>query len=231
RRRRQRELKAGLQPAPERHLNLTYPYFILCLFSAGVHPNEGRMTFFWGQSILIVGALLPFRSRRFGIFIWPSTVLVAIGIGFASQSGVRALHGIFQTLDARLIARLFQQRTDPTQAITSIGDIGELKLSGRIVLRVWPKDHESPPTYLREASYRDYKETRLDNKTPRETWFSGTPRNEFTGVFEETNQTSWLLLPSKTNTASVKIAAYLTSRSIQTGNAEGLLPLPMDSGR
>lgn len=224
RRQRQRQLKQGIPLLPVRQLNLTYPYFIVCLFAAGIHPNEGDPTFFWGEAVLLIWALLPFRSRRFGIFGWALAIVAAIGIGLAGQTGIRAMHGVFQMLDARLIARLFQQRTDPAQAVTSIGDIGELKLSGKIVIRLWPKDGESAPSYLREASYRSY-------NASRETWFSGTTRNEFLNVVSETNQTTWLLLPSKTNTASVKIAAYLTGRSMQSGNPVGLLPLPTGSGR
>jgi hypothetical protein len=224
RRQRKRALKEGRPPLPERRVNLTYPYFFICLFSAGIHPNEGSPTFFWGAAILIIWALWPFRSRRFGIGIWALTIFAAIGISFASQRGVAALHGIFQTLDMRLMSRLFQPRTDPTQAVTKIGDIGELKLSGKIVLRLWPKAGEPPPTYLREASYREFKASDA-------TWFSGSPRNEFINVISEPNQTTWLLMPLKTNTSSVKIACYLTSRSMQTGNAIGLLPLPAGSGR
>ena len=40
----------------------------------------------------------------------------------------------------------------------------------------------------------------------------------------ETNQTTWILLPGKTNTASVNIACYLDG-------GKALLPLPTGSGR
>lgn len=231
RRQRQRALAEGRQPPPDRNLNLTYPYFILCLFSAGVHTNEGGWTFFVGQTVLIFWALWPFRSRRFGIGAWGFTVLMAMVIGFASMGVVRLLHNVLQGLDAKLIGHFYHPFTDPTMATTSIGDIGELKLSGAIVIRVWPNAGSSPPTYLREASYRDYRQTYLNNGMPRETWYAGSRRNEYVNITSETNLTTWMLLPKKTNTVSATIACFLNNRSRETGNAVGLLPLPAGSGR
>ncbi len=49
--------KAGAAEPPRRDVNVSYPYFILCLFSASVHPNEGSPTFFAGQCALIAWAL------------------------------------------------------------------------------------------------------------------------------------------------------------------------------
>ena len=56
----------------------------------------------------------------------------------------------------RLLARLFHSRTDPSQSMTAIGQIGELKLSPRIVIRLEPGQVGVAPHYLREASYWTY---------------------------------------------------------------------------
>ena len=211
--------------APAGNVNLSYPYFILCLFSASVHANEGGISFFWGQCILISWALWRFRSRRSGILIWALVLAVAMVLGNFGQHGIGFLQRKMENLDAQWLARFMRQATDPTETITSMGQIGELKLSGRIVIRLQTKKGEPPPVYLREASYRAYTPTK-------KSWYSGSPRSDFdhNTVSPEHDQTTWILL-SKTNTASVNIACYLDGRSIKTGNPEGLLPLPAGSGR
>ena len=41
--------KRGVAPAG-RAVNVSYPYFMLCLFSAGIHANNGGVTFFGGNA-------------------------------------------------------------------------------------------------------------------------------------------------------------------------------------
>src|SRR5882724_2363106 len=225
RRRRNREIKRGKKITPVRDVNITYPYFMVCLFSAGIHANEGSESFFWGQCVLIIWALAPFRSRRFGAGAWAPAVAVAVGIAFLSQRGVRELQRAIEGYNAQWMARFFHgPTTDPKQSMTAMGQIGRLKLSGKIVIRLWTENGESPPTYLREASYRGY-------NGARRSWFAGNPQRDFESVIAETNQTTFVLLPGKTNNASAKIACYLIGRSSESGNPSGLLPLPTGSGR
>src|SRR5262249_15275943 len=79
---------------------------------------------------------------------------------------------------------------------------------------------------LREASYRFYK--------PRESsWFAGNKGSEYADyelLQPETNNTTWVLVPHKTDVASVKIACYLDDRS-QQGDPQGVLPLPSGCSR
>ncbi|HEY5233398.1 MAG TPA: transglutaminase domain-containing protein [Verrucomicrobiae bacterium] len=210
--------------APAGNVNMSYPYFMLCLFSASVHANKGGVLFFWGQCVLISWALWRFRSRRSGIFIWALALAVAMGLGNFGQQRIGALQLYIENYDAQWLMRFMRPATDPTETITSMGQIGELKLSARIVIRLQTKNGEPPPEYLREASYRAYTPTK-------KSWYAG-PRSDFdhNTISPEHDQTTWVLL-SKTNTASVNIACYLDGRSVKTGNPQGLLPLPAGSGR
>lgn len=223
RRQRDREIKAGRKITPVREVNITYAYFIVCIFSAGIHENSGSVSYFWGQSILFAWALWPLRSMRFKLAVWALTFVAVIVVAFFSQLGVRQLHRTIDQYNAAWISRLLRPRTDPLESSTSMGDIGYLKLSGKIVVRLWTKDDQPPPTYLREASYRGY--------SPRmRLWTVGSPRADFQTIPSETNQTTWILLRYKTNAASATIACYLNGRA-QSGNALGLIPLPTGSGR
>jgi transglutaminase-like putative cysteine protease len=169
--------------------------------------------------------LWRFRSRRSGIFIWALTLALVMVLGNSGQHGIGILQRYIANYDAQWLSRFIRPRTDPMEAITSMGQIGELKLSGRIVIRLHTKNGGPPPAYLREASYRGY-------KPEKSSWYSGSPRSDFDNnpITPLHDQTTWLL-SGKTNTASVNIACYLNGRSLKTGNPQALLPLPAGSGR
>jgi hypothetical protein len=140
-----------------------------------------------------------------------------MALGYFSQSGIGQLQRVLEGYNPQWFTRFLRQKADPLQTTTAIGQIGKLELSGRIVIRLWTENHEPPPAYLREASYRVY-------SSQKRNWFAGTTRNDFANLSSETNQTTWILLPGKTNTASVNLACYLAG-------GEALLPLPTGSGR
>jgi hypothetical protein len=220
--RRKREQKQGRAVTPDRRTDISHAYFILGLFSAGIHTNQGDNTYFWGLCVLLAWALWPLRSRRFGIVAWATTLALVFALGYWGQNGLGRFEQAVEGYNAQWLMRFMRQRTDPAQSMTALGQIGRLKLSGSIVIRLQPKNGEPPPPCLREASYRNY---RL------QTWYAGSARDEFESISHETNQTTWVLLPGKTNLATVNIACYLNGTAKGSGNPAGLLPLPTGSGR
>ena len=139
RRRRQGSAEAGLR------MDLSYPYFMVCLFSAGIHANEVAQSYFWGLAALIGWALWPVRSRRFGAAAWLRALAAAVGLGFSGQRGMGDLQRVLAGYNAQWMAGFLRQRTDPSQSATAIGQIGKLKLSARIVIRLEPKTGGAPP--------------------------------------------------------------------------------------
>jgi protein-glutamine gamma-glutamyltransferase len=221
--RRRRALKAGRAVPPALRMDVFYPYFIVCLFAASIHANRFDETFFGGMCVLLAWALWPLRSRRFGDIIWAATLALAIVIGYWSQDSFGRLEQRMIGNSAQLIARLLRPRTDPGQRTTALGQIGRLKLSGKIIVRVTPAGASAPPTYLREASYQDFR---------KETWFANGPLSKFETVYHaNTNDNTWILLPGKTNPAAVTLACYLTGTARESREPAGLLPLPTGSGK
>jgi hypothetical protein len=212
-------------PTPEHRVNVTYPYFIVCLFSAGIHPNEGTHSYFWGQVVLIAWALWPLRSRYFGMATWFGALAVVIGLGYFGQYSISQTQRLLAGSAMQLMANFFRPRTNADQSMTAIGQIGKIQQSPRIVIRLKPLNGGSVPVYLREASYRSY-------HSQRQAWQSGGGRNDFAEITHESgNDSSWTLLSGKTNTATVNIACYLDGRAPDSGDPEGLLPLPTGSSR
>ena len=249
--------KADKRASPEfptRGVNVGYPYFALTLFAASNHAGENSRYFFWGLSLLTAWALWPQRSRRFATLIWFGTFTLVIALGFVGQSGLGQLQSFLGGLNPQWLSPTWGRRgTDPIQSRTWLGEIGKLKQSGTIIIRLQPEIGAAPPL-LREASYRTY---RL------QTWYSGSElqngafpgrrrkwrgmlqrtnatalpffrpwfrRNEFEPLMPQTNGTTWVLLANKTNTSRVQIACYLEGRT-QEAEPRGMLPLPTGCSR
>ncbi len=207
--------KAGLPLPPTRTVNISHPYFVLCLFAASAHNREDGF-FFWGLAALLAWALWSLRSPRFSIPIWVAALALAVALGYGGQRGIGHLQRYFEGINAQWLSGFSRHGTDPSRSRTHLGQIGKIKTSGKIVIRLEPRDTAGPPPLLREASYRKYKA---------QTWESGKIKNDFEGMPPiTTNQTTWVLVPGKTNTACVNIACYLARQ-------KALLPLASGSGR
>ena len=203
------------QPLPAaRSVNISYPYFILCLFAASFYVSDHE-TFYWGVCVLVAWALWSLRSPRYGVATWVAALAVAVALGYGGQRGVGRLYRLFDNYGAQWFSRATGGGANSMQSKTALGYIGRLKSSNKIVIRLEPKDGSRAPTYLREASYRTWKG---------QVWYSDIAGDKVETVFENTNHTTWVLLPDKTNSAAVNLACYLPGQS-------ALLPLPTGSGR
>jgi transglutaminase-like putative cysteine protease len=197
-----------------RSVDISYPYFMLCLFAASFHPREDR-SFYWGLCVLITWALWPHRSRRFGSAVWAGALGAAIFLGYNGQRGVGRMYRLLENYNAQWFVRSVGGGADPRASKTALGQIGWLNGSSKIVIRLEPRDGSRAPTLLREASYRTWKS---------QIWYSELARDSFEKIYEAADHTTWVLLPGKTNSAAANIACYLPGRS-------GLLPLPTGTGR
>ena len=230
-----RRQKRGEPFTESQYVDASYPYFMVCLFSAGIHTNQGSYTTAWnyflamygyfaGATTLILWALWSLRSGRFGVWSWVGCLVVIAGLGFAGLRGVISVERTIQNLDAQLLAHFLRPRVDPTQSRTALGQIGRLKLSPRIVIRLYPRQVGVVPPYLREASYRRY-------DALGRAWSAGG-KNDFGGINAQRDNLTWGLLPEKKTNAVVNIACYLNGMSPPPENLpRGALPLPSGTFR
>lgn len=215
RRRQRKARKEGRPVPPSRNVDIAWPYFIGTVLAASVHPADNN-NFFWGLAVLLTWALWSQRSRRFGVVVWVITLATAVALGFGGQRGYGLLQRYVEGMNVEWLARWMSRRVDPAQTRTGLGMVGELKTSGRIVIRVEPKGGTPVPTYLREASYRTYKST---------VWSAGSSRDDSISVPESPpNSGEWQFLANQTNSRAVTIACYLNSA--KGSSAFGLLPVP-----
>ena len=220
--------RRGDQTLAGRYADLSHAYFIVCIFSAGIHSNQATLTYFCGQAVLILWALWALRSGRFGGKAWAGGLVVILVLGVAGLAGIGRLELAVQTFDAQMFSRILRSRTDPFQSTTAIGQIGDLKLSPRIVIRLEPAKVGVVPAYLREASYWTY-------HPGNQIWKATASSNSFVELSRASaKDDTWILVPGKTNQFAVSIATYLNGHARgENGDSvpEGLLPLPSGCGR
>lgn len=201
-------------PSSSRAVSVSHPYFALCLFSASIHASSD-LSYFWGMCALVGWALWPLRSARFALPLWVATLGLAVGLGYLAQEGMTRFQQYLGTFNPYWFANYSKYRFDPRQTRTAIGQIGRLKQSGAILLRLAAPEGSRPPPLLREASYRGYRS---------QVWYAAQGRSDFENVTSETNQTTWVLLRDKPLTTPLNIACYLPG-------GQGLLPLPRGTAR
>jgi transglutaminase-like putative cysteine protease len=199
---RNKTVAADNQP---RTIDIAAPYAALCLLAAGT-GNVKDGSFFIGLLLFTAWALWPQRSKRFPPALWFLLLALIGGAGFAGQIGVYNL----QKIAMRMTSNWWLTRnSDPFKRSTSIGDIGELKLSDRIVFRVTPEDKPFQPVLLRESSYNLYRGT---------TWHASPA--QFSDVTAEEDQTTWNLQADPGSGKSFTIWSPLA-------NEKGMLTLPL----
>src|SRR5882724_5798090 len=213
-----RAQKHGQPIPPRRNVDISFAYFALCLFAACSRSREDSK-FFWGLGALLAWALWSRRSQRFSVPVWAGALAAALLMGYGGQQGLGHLQRYLDGLNSQWLASFSRHRgSDPDRSKTAIGQIGRIKTSGKIIIRLEPKEQTAPPALLREASYRIYKEKM-------QTWHAGRTKNDFETIPEViTNKGTWVLLPDNTNTGCIRVACYLNHK-------RGLLPLAEGPGR
>ncbi len=186
-------------------VDLTPAYFGLCLLAAST--ANARTTFYAGLVVLAGWALWHVRGRT-GRLRWGLAMAVAALLGWAGHVGLAEAQRVVERRAQSLFLSWIRRDPDPYRTTTSLGDIGELKLSDRIVLRVEPGPGARIPALLRQASYNAY-------HAP--AWIAVD--GGFTAVPPEADGATWLLRPDGATDARLTVSAYLP-------RGRGLLALP-----
>lgn len=210
-RRHRNQLRLSGRMEPDWQISVEPFYFALTLISAST-TNRRSVMFFIILALLVGAALWNHRSRRFPPWLILMFFLMTCTFGFAGHVALNQLQRYLTSMDATWFSRFGQGRTDPLESRTQIGQIGRLKLSGAIVLRI-STTNELRADLLREASYDSYGKS---------TWFVGgtnrTSSLDWKAVSSEQEGSVWKFMLAPPPYA-LKISQYL-------GGGHGLLPLP-----
>lgn len=187
-------------------VNLTYPYFALCILSSGT-ANTKVISFYSGMFVLCALALWFVRSKRFSPIVWLCLILMAGGIGFIGQIGLHQLHLTFEERVVEWLANAHGQKIDSLNQHTSIGEIGLLKMSNEIFFRVASVTRLTSPLLLREATYNKYQSS---------SWIASN--SNFVPILPDNNGTTWRLGSKPANSSTIFISTTLN-------DGKGLLKL------
>jgi hypothetical protein len=196
----------GLTP----QVDLAPAYFGLCLLAAST--ANARSTFYAGLVALSVGALWHVRARA-GVGRWALGLALAVILGWAGHHGLAEAQRVVERRAQALFLSWVRRDPDPYRTTTSLGDVGELKLSDRIVMRVEPAPGVRMPTLLRPASYNVY-------HAP--SWLAVDAG--FAAVQSEPDGANWVLRPGAPSDRRLTVSAYLA-------RGRGLLALPNGATR
>ncbi len=187
-------------------INLSYPYIMMCLLAASV----GRETWFFAGIILLTGwGLWAIRPQRYFSLYWLFLLIIAGTLAYNTQLGLRHLQTEVEMLILDWIEEFFLNSRDPYRQNTAIGDIGRLKQSDKILLRVDTK----APLNLRDASYNLYFGT---------TWHAKKP--VFKNIPPIKDGTVWQFTANPELDNEVTISSYLHK-------GKGILPVPHGSSQ
>lgn len=136
-------------------VDVTWPFFIICLVAASAGAEDPR-AYYLGLCGLVAWALWGQRSRRYPPWVWAMGCTLAMSGGLAGQLGVLELRAAIEPVIMNWFHERWWRHRDPYRAQTRLGYIGRLKSSDRIVLRVRPDAEGEVPRLLREASYQTF---------------------------------------------------------------------------
>jgi len=168
-------------PAPTPQVDLAPAYFALGLLAAST--ANARSTFYAGLVVLAAWALWHVRARA-SLVRWGLGVALAVALGWAGHHGLAEAQRVVERRAQAFFLSWVRRDPDPYRTTTALGDIGELKLSDRIVMRAEPGPGVRMPTLLRQTSYNVY-------HAP--SWLAVDAG--FTAVQSEPDGATWVLRP------------------------------------
>lgn len=201
-------LRRRKQPSATR-FDVAWPFFILCLVSAGA-ANTRDLGYFFCLAGLALWAAWHARPRRLAFPAWIGVALTCLGVAYGLQHGLRLTQAFLEGRLSDLVSRFARKEFDALESRTAMGRVGTLKQSPRLVLKIRPVSGEVP-SLVRQAAYNTYRD---------EVWRAA--QSEFDPVSVEPDLTTWIVSNDATATNQTRVVQRLNK-------GKGLLSLPLGS--
>ena len=143
-------LRRGGNERP-RSINAGYPYIAIWLLAASA-ANQRGVGFYVGICALLAWPLLLNRPRHFHWIAPLGMLFLVAALGYAGQLGLRNFQVWVEGAVPEWMAGS-GSRTDPYRSSTEFGEVGRLKESDDIVMRVVATGAVSRPLLLHRSSY------------------------------------------------------------------------------
>jgi hypothetical protein len=162
----------GGRPGGSELLDLGPAFLLTCLLASAMLPPPG--SYYYPFLTLLAGwGLWPHRLRARRPWVWGIVLLLAAGAGHTIGVGLQRAQTGLEDVAVEWLSSWTAGDLDPYRVTTAIGEVGSLKLSERIVLRVYSDRMLRRPLLLHEAAYQRYVNgTWLADATPFESLVS-----------------------------------------------------------
>lgn len=193
-------------------IDLRLPYVFITLIATSVGAPRTQI-YYCLSGVLILWILLGVKPRHRSPLVWLLFSGLALSLGFVAQIGLNQLQGTVQELTTRWFQADWSQRNFNRNS-TAIGQIGRLKMSEEIIMRIRNNDPASfrASTLLQQAEYNRYSggSWHVDDRT-----IESLSRQPETGSWYLSNNTP-------ATSGQLNISTYLRK-------GEGVLALPRES--
>lgn len=195
--------------AAGRNLDPMYPYFAVCLLAASAGGRD-RM-FYPVAAVLIAAAIAINRGSRGRAAPVALLLVVVAAAGHMLHTRWRDFQAELESRTIQWISGFFPKQFEDQETHTSLGDIGRLKSSGRMVMVVHGEGQGNVPGLYRQLAFDLYR---------RGIWLS--TRRQYAPVAEAAAGT-WELAPAPASNSVVLRAAVPDGRIF--------LPMPLGCTR
>ena len=120
----------------------------------GAAATDPNAAWFYAAAATIVSVAIFARAPRRTPAL--AMLAVAAALGFAIHTGLSALQSRVEDWSTDLLQEFFSAGADPFRERTRIGELGRVKLSDRIALRLIPEGRRPEQVLLREAAFDAY---------------------------------------------------------------------------
>ena len=202
-----RRLGENASPDVLYSIDIGMPFVFISLMSAS-SGNQHSDYFFIACVLIIAWLLFPQRTEHFSNVTWFCSIVFACFFAYLAQGGLQQLQYQSEAFFLELFEQYGWKSTDPEHSSTSIGSLGRLKLSDRIMFRV-KADKKSPiPLYFRETSYSKYEYGSWRN-----------PKIDFDIIGRLPGKNEWRLNKNKFDKETIDVSIYLQDRA-------AIIPVP-----
>lgn len=176
-------------------------YFALVLF-ATCTTNHRTPGVFLALLAFVSWGLWACRSARVAAWKWGLLLVLCGGLGFLTQVGLSQLQRFVTNIDTFLTQRLGRAQTASSEVRSSIGTVGRLKMSNKIVMNV-SSTNDYVADLLRQASYDTFMVStwRADRARSNSLWHP---------IVDEQRPGSWSLvhIPTKVGDQRIRITQF-----------------------
>ena len=146
------DIKQGYHVDPTM-INIGYLYIAITLLATAVASRDDIAHFICFS--IVFGICLFFNARRDGVrpVAWAIAFTLLIGVSFL---GHRTMSDAYEYYSKKLTGKMDERFTSASESRTSIGKLGQLKLSPYILWRMQVNPNSESPALVRTATYHSY---------------------------------------------------------------------------